>query len=98
MNRGFHLIAILICLFFISCKKELPDQAMIVRDCTGTYLRMKSTDYKVCNLKKVAAFETGTTVSVSFKKIPECNGDGNPSAVCELFHQFESWIEIEEIR
>ena len=76
----------------------MPDQAILIRDCTGTYLRMKSMDYKVCNLKKVAAFESGTTVSVSFKKIPECNGDGDFLITCYMLHHFESWIEVERIR
>lgn len=98
MKRGFYLMAILICLFSISCKKEMPDQAILIRDCTGTYLRIKNTDYKICNIEKVAVFKTGTTVSVSFKKIPECNGKGNFPITCYMMHHFESWIEIEGIR
>ena len=74
------------------------EKAVLLRDCTGTYLRIKNTDYKVCNLKKVADFESGTTVSVSFKKIPECNGDGNFEILCKMLHHFESWIEVEGVR
>ena len=98
MKRGFQLIVIVVCLSFISCKKDLPNTAMIIRDCTGTYLRMNKTDYKVCTLKKVAAFKTGSIVSVSFKKIPECNGDANLQLQCYMLHNFESWIKVEEIR
>ena len=98
MKHGFHLIVIPFCLFFISCKKELPDNAILLRDCTGTYLRLKNTDYKICNLKKVAVYESGTTVSVSFKEIPECNGEGNFLITCYMLHSFDSWIEVEKIR
>ena len=70
---------------------------MLIRDCTGTYLRMNNTDYKVCDLKKVAAFETGSKASVSVKKIPECSGDGNLQTQCYMLHHFKSWVEVESI-
>lgn len=80
-----------------SCKKELDQEANIERDCTGTYLSILYTQYKVCNPEKIANLPDGTLIEVSFRKSSKCNGSGDVSPTCELYHPFEAWAEITDI-
>ena len=98
-TRILTLAAILtVCTLTISCKKERNIEATLITDCTGTYLRINSKDYKVCNLEKTENFTHGQTVEVTFKKLDDCNGSGNLQSVCHLYHQFDSWAEIIKIK
>ena len=79
-----------------SCRKGQSQAATIVRDCTGTYLKMNGKDYYVCNAGKIAFFPTGTTIDVSFKTTDECLSVNPP--LCYMFHQNEGWIEVITIK
>lgn len=83
---------------FSSCKKETNQTVTVIRDCTGTYLRLNGKDYHVCNLGKVTSFPTGTTVTATFKKLTECNDSDNTAAVCYMLHENEGWIEVTKIK
>jgi len=81
-----------------SCDKERSIKATIVKDCTGTYLRFNTEDYKVCNIDKTTNFTHGQIVKVTFEKMDECNGSGNFEIICELYHPYESWAEVIKIK
>ena len=85
---------------FLSCKKECgkSQTVTVVKDCTGTYLRVDGKDYLVCNREKVSSFADGTTVNASFKKINECDGSAKDAFVCMMFHENEGWIKVEKIQ
>lgn len=87
-----------VCTLTISCKKEKNIDATIIIDCTGTYLRFNSKDYKVCNLEKIENFTHGQTVEVSFKKMDECDGSSNFSTTCFLNHPFKAWTQVIKIK
>ena len=70
----------------------------VIRDCTGTYLRLDGKDYHVCNLEKVSSYPNGTNVVVTFKKIKDCTGLANDAIVCQMLHANEGWIEVEKIK
>lgn len=96
-NLIFSTLLILT-IIFSSCKKEINQTATVIRDCTGTYLRLNNKDYQVCNLEKVSSFSAGTTVTATFKKLEECNGSANTAAICYMLHENEGWIEIVKIK
>lgn len=79
----------------ISCNKVQERQMMVVRDCTGTYLRLDQKDYQVCNTSETNIFPTGTLVKASFKSIAGCSQA--PKFVCELYHPSDGWIKIVHI-
>jgi len=85
------------CILTISCSKERNIKAIIVEDCTGTYLRINSKDYKVCNLEMIENFTSGQKVEVSFEKIDDCKGSGNFPVTCYLYHPFEAWAFLTKI-
>lgn len=80
-----------------SCKKDRWVDAVVLRDCTGTYLRIGELDYKVCNLGKVEAISNRTNVSVRIEKIDAC--DCNQGViVCEMLHLHNGWLYVQEIK
>ena len=92
------LIAIALMPAPCSCHKESLQEMTVVRDCTGTYLRLDEKDYHVCNTEKVDGFVNGSKVKAGFKKIKNCNGTASEAIVCLMFHQNEGWIEVGKIK
>lgn len=80
------------------CKKEPYKSSVIVRDCTGSYLRFENKDYHVCNPEQIQLYPNGATVYARFKQIEECNGTAVQGYICKLYHANEGWITIEKVR
>lgn len=86
------------CVAFASCAGTRPfvKSAQVVRDCTGTYLRVNGKDYHVCNKEMIKDFAEGQKIDVRFKKIKEC--DETPEMVCMMYHENEGWVEIVKVK
>ncbi len=72
----------LILMVAISCSKN--ENMIVIKDCTGSYLRFNEKDYQICNIELVENYENGTEVKASFKEIDNCDesqGDG-----CLMLH------------
>lgn len=93
MKRILFLLAVFTVLA-VACKKTPRTTVTVVRDCTGTYLRMDGKDYLVCNLEQVERFADGAVVKASFKRLKECNGSAKDRIVCMMVHEHEGWIEV----
>ncbi len=96
--KGILLFAAtLIILSLPFCKKAAHSSPVIViKDCTGTYLRVSGRDYQVCN-PEVVAYPNGTTVNATFRFIKECHGSASTAIVCMMFHQDYGWVEVDKI-
>ncbi len=81
-------------LLSLSCGKTNKD-VTVIKDCTGSYLRLNDKDYKICNDDIVANLNSGTEVVASFKKVDDCE-DGF-QAICEMYHAHKGWIKVTEI-
>ena len=46
-GKVFVIFSFFFCFVFCSCKKEELLEAAVIRDCTGTYLRVDKLDYAV---------------------------------------------------
>jgi hypothetical protein len=97
MKKIFLVLIVFVILVTSACKKE-KNTAQVVRDCTGTYLRIDNKDYQVCNLEKVEMIADDELVTATFIKINKCNGSANGIPVCKLLHANEGWIEIVKIK
>ena len=95
--KAFYFLTIIIALF-LSCKKEKDQRATVIKDCTGTYLRVDKKDYHVCNLEKVASFPDGAVVTTTFKRLTNCNGSAIDVIVCMMAHENAGWINVEKIK
>lgn len=98
MRKLFILALFLGSISFVSCKKEYDKKVTLVRDCSGTYLRLNEKDYHVCNPEKVAAYKDNETLVATFTKLKECRGSANDAIVCMMYHENEGWIQVEYIK
>jgi hypothetical protein len=98
MKKAFAIIMFSFLLALFSCKKERNKSMIVVKDCTGTYLRFGEKDYHICNLEKISSYADGTKVIATFKKIKECKGSANEVVVCNMLHKNEGWVEVLEIK
>jgi uncharacterized lipoprotein NlpE involved in copper resistance len=88
-------VAVLLTLF--SCKRQTNKPMTVVRDCTGTYLRIDGKDFQVCNVGKLSLYSTGATVDATFRKIDNCKRLER-KVVCRMLHQNEGLIEILKLK
>ena len=68
---------------------------IVIKDCTGKYLRFNEKDYHICNIEIVENYNNGAEVKASFKKIDDCQD--NDEIVCEMLHNNEGWINVTKI-
>ena len=97
MKKIFSILIIISILITSACNKE-KNTAQVVRDCTGTYLRIDNKDYQVCNLEKVEMIADDEIVTATYKKIDVCNGTANGASICFSLHANEGWIEVVKIK
>jgi hypothetical protein len=98
MKNALYITTAILLFTLYACTAGTGITAIVVKDCSGTYLRVDGKDYHVCNLEKTDPFADGATVSVAFKKIPECNGSAKDAVICFMLHENEGWIEVEKIK
>lgn len=71
--------------------------AVVIRDCTGTYLRYKGKDYKVCNAARLKTYQDQEQIKAGFHAITKCNSDDG-STDCKMYHAHEGLVEVTQIR
>lgn len=104
--RPLSLFCVLLAGLLAGCTKKDTDYcynsntycgtAAVIRDCTGTYLRYKGKDYKVCNEARLKTYQDQETVKVGFHIIATCGDDGTPD--CKMYHAYETIVEVSTIR
>lgn len=87
------LSVILVSLF--ACEKSGKNNAQIVRNCTGIYLRMDGKEYRVCNSEKVSKYPNGVSITVNYKHIKKCNSD---DIVCTMAYPNDGDIKVLKIK
>lgn len=96
MRTKITILLVAILTTFISCSKVNDKNMIVIKDCTGSYLRFEGNDYHICNIEMVENYDSWTEVEASFKKIDECSeGD---VVVCDMFHQNEGLIRVTKIK
>lgn len=98
MKTNFFLLLASLVTINTFCNKKRNQSAVVVRDCTGVYLRINNKDFQICNPEKIASFPGGSKVITSYKKISECKGSAIDSAGCKIIHPNEGWIEVEKMK
>lgn len=75
---------------------NVKSTATVVKDCTGTYLRIDKKDYQVCNADILKNHQQGSTVSATYRKVQKCPElDGR--IVCAMYHEKAGNIRIQSI-
>tara|TARA_B100000378_G_scaffold134736_1_gene108838 strand:+ start:187 stop:474 length:288 start_codon:yes stop_codon:yes gene_type:complete len=92
----YSLLAVVF-LTLLSCHKFKNKAVTVVRDCTGTYLRLDEKDYHVCNYELLKDYNDGDQLRVSFKAIDKCPRFDS-TYVCLMAHLNEGLIEVEKVK
>ena len=93
------ILFILLCFIFsfLACSKVNNREMIVVKDCTGSYLRFNENDYKICNIETVTDLEDGTIVTASFREIDACTNLAASGSLCELYHKNKGWVNVAKI-
>ena len=97
MKKILSITAIALLFTMFACNKEKCKSMTVVKDCTGTYLRLDGKDFHVCNEEKLSSFSSGTTITASFKTIENCKAL-EEKFVCKMYHKNEGWIEVVNLK
>lgn len=80
-----------------SCSvSNVKSTATVIKDCTGTYLRIDNDDYQVCNADILKDHQEGSTVSATYRKVQKCP-ELNGRMVCAMYHEKAGNIRIQSI-
>jgi hypothetical protein len=88
------LLILFVAVLATGCEKECKTM-MVVRDCTGTYLRAGGEDRYVCNANMLAGYADGATVDATYHSVNTCHSD---EVVCMMLHPHEGWIEVDAVK
>jgi len=72
-------------------------KATVTRDCTGTYLRVDSKDWLVCNAEILSRHKEGAVVNAKFIKTDQCPEFAD-KIFCMMYHENEGLIRITELK
>ncbi len=75
----------------------MDKEMTVIKNCTGTYLKYKDDNYKVCNSELLDSFLPNHPVTASFNKIKE-RKNFEDQIVCEMAFEFKSVIEVTSIK
>ena len=79
-----------------SCASVTGVEAVVVKDCTGTYVRVSEKDYLVCNKELLDQNQSGDTLHVRFEQISHCPRL-DTTIVCMMYHQHEGLVKLKKI-
>lgn len=76
----------------VSCEKKVEYiSATVVRDCSGTYVRMDGKEYFVCNPEKIASAVDGAEVQFTYVSCDACT---DRQEHCLIARPYESCITL----
>jgi len=96
---NIFLLSIFSFLFF-SCASvhDSVQTGTIVRDCTGTYLRIgENKDYLVCNSDILTEKKDGEKVSLVFVYTKEC-AERDGKIMCMMYHENKGMIRVKSVK
>lgn len=96
MRTKITILLVFVLTLFVSCLKVNDKDMIVVKDCTGSYLRYNEKDYHICNIEVVENYVSWTEVEASFKMIKEC--PDYDEVVCDMLHLNEGWIIVTKIK
>lgn len=100
MKATTILILAISTLSLLSCKAvhDRLQTGTIVRDCTGTYVRIaENEDYLVCNSDILTAKKDGEKVSVVYDYTKEC-AEKDGKIMCMMFHENKGMIRVKSVK
>lgn len=76
-----------------SCKELDTQKAKVIRDCTGTYVRIADVDYLVCNTSALTDYADNECVEVSTAGVADC-AEQKDKIICAMAHEYAGIVEV----
>jgi len=87
-----------ILLFSCATVHDRLQTGTIVRDCTGTYLRVgENEDYLVCNSEILDSKKVGEKVSLVYDYTKECK-ERDGKIMCMMYHENKGMIRVKSVK
>ena len=96
MKYLFICIAFLGIGLLTSCDKAYTD-ALVERNCTGTYVKMGEDYFAVCNADVLTEYTHGSAVDIQYKKLSDCTAYLD-DVICMMYFHHEGYVEITKIK
>lgn len=96
--KYYFAVLSFIAVISLSCTGPKMQEAAVIKDCTGSYLRINNKDYHVCNIEKLEGLENGVKIKASYRRLEKCTGPEQDAIVCMMYHENEGWIKIKKIK
>lgn len=101
MKKVSHILSLVIfstLLFSCATVHDRLQTGTIVRDCTGTYLRVgENEDYLICNADILASKKEGEKVSVVYDYTKECK-ERDGKIMCMMYHESKGMIRVKSVK
>jgi len=93
------LFAGFLSIMFSSCTAvtDSLNPGLVVRDCTGTYVKFDKDDYFVCNPDILKEYKDGEKVSVTFDNSADCP-EIKYEVLCRLYHERKGMITVKTVK
>lgn len=75
-----------------TCQAGESQTITMVRDCTGSYLRINEKDYQLCNPEMLTDFADGSTLHLEYQLVDSCKEQTPSGPVCAMYHEKEGWV------
>ncbi|MFN3021053.1 hypothetical protein ACK1KB_08715 [Chryseobacterium sp. TY3] len=97
MNIKNLITTLIVVSILLSCASQLSNSSEtgnIVRDCTGTYIRIAGKgDFLVCNDTLIKDKKDGEKLNVNYEMTKDCN-ERDGIVTCMMYHEHKGLIRI----
>lgn len=101
MKKVSHILSLVIfstLIFSCATVHDRLQTGTIVRDCTGTYLRVaENEDYLVCNSEILESRKDGEKVSLVYDYTKECK-ERDGKIMCMMYHENKGMIRVKSVK
>lgn len=101
MKKVSHILSLVIfstLIFSCATVHDRLQTGTIVRDCTGTYLRVaENEDYLVCNSVILESRKDGEKVSLVYDYTKECK-ERDGKIMCMMYHENKGMIRVKSVK
>lgn len=92
MKKKLTTTLLLLCaLFFLMGCKKIKNEGVVIKNCSGYFLRINDLDYKVCNFMSLNPYNSGVSIKVKYRIVDHCS---NNQVVCTDIYPYADIIEI----
>jgi hypothetical protein len=98
MKKFFILLLTTSVFFLASCSKDefISVNAVVEKNCKGSFLKIDDRYFYVCNSEKVASYSTGQNLNITYRVVEGCQSRQQNN--CDVSFTEAGIIEVDEVK